>query len=94
MFYFTSATKDSKEKRWAFIDQLIPAAAIVIFQRAAVNIPIKTLIISPGLSFRKMIISLLELGPPVVDSLCRYCYFQLVDGELLNDTNATTQDQL
>ena len=41
-----------------------------------------------------MIISLLELGPPVVDSLCRYCYFQLVDGDLLNDTNATTQDQL
>ena len=41
-----------------------------------------------------MIISLLELGPPVVDSLCRYCYFHLVDGDLLNATNATTQDQL
>ena len=36
------------------------------FLRVVVNIPIQTLIISPWLLFRKMIISQLELGPPVV----------------------------
>ena len=34
-----------------------------LFLRAVINIPIKTLIISPWLFFRKMIISKLELGP-------------------------------
>ena len=37
-----------------------------LFLRAVVNIPIQTLIISPWLLFRKMIISQLELGPPVI----------------------------
>ena len=36
-----------------------------LFLRAVVNIPIQTLLISPWLLFRKMIISQLELGPPV-----------------------------
>ena len=36
------------------------------FLRVVLNIPIQTLIISPWLLFRKMIISQLELGPPVV----------------------------
>ena len=36
---------------------------IFLFLRAVINIPIKTLIISPWLFFRKMIISQLELGP-------------------------------
>ena len=36
---------------------------IFLFLRAVINIPIKTLIISPWLFFRKMIISKLELGP-------------------------------
>ena len=36
---------------------------IFLFLRAVINIPIKTLIISPWLFFRKMIISQLEVGP-------------------------------
>ena len=39
-----------------------------LFLRAVVNIPIQTLIIPPWLLLRKMIISQLELGPPVVYS--------------------------
>ena len=39
---------------------------IILFLRAAVNIPTQTLIIPPWLLLRKMIISQLELGPPVV----------------------------
>ena len=38
---------------------------IFLFLRAVVNIPIQTLIIPPWLLLRKMIISQLELGPPV-----------------------------
>ena len=38
---------------------------IFFFLRAVVNIPMQTLIISPRLLFRKMIIAQLELGPPV-----------------------------
>ena len=37
-----------------------------LFLRAVVNMPIQTLIIPPWLLLRKMIISQLELGPPVV----------------------------
>ena len=36
-----------------------------LFLSAVVNIPVETLIISPWLLFPKMIISQLELGPPV-----------------------------
>ena len=39
---------------------------IFLFLKVVVNIPIQTLIISPWLLFRKMIISQLELGLPVV----------------------------
>ena len=39
---------------------------IFLSLEAVVNIPIQTLIILPWLLFRKMIISQLELGPPVV----------------------------
>ena len=39
---------------------------IFLFLRALVNIPIQTLIISPWPLLRKMIVSRLELGPPVV----------------------------
>ena len=39
---------------------------ILLSLEAVVNIPIQTLIILPWLLFRKMIISQLELGPPVV----------------------------
>ena len=37
-----------------------------LFLRAVVNIPIQTLIILLGLLIHKMIISQLELGPPVI----------------------------
>ena len=38
----------------------------ILFLKAVENIPIQTLIISPRLLFCKMIISQLELGPPLV----------------------------
>ena len=38
---------------------------IILFLRAAVNIPVQTLVIPPWLLLRKMLISQLELGPPV-----------------------------
>ena len=49
-------------ERGIFIENL---ADFFLFLRAVVNIPIQTLIILPWLFFRKMIITQLELGPPV-----------------------------
>ena len=44
---------------------------IFLFLRAVVNIPIQILIIPPWLLLRKMIISRLELGPPVHEPNCK-----------------------
>ena len=43
---------------------------IFVFLKAVINFPIQTLIILPWLLFRKMIISQLELGPPVFTHKC------------------------
>ena len=51
------------EVRWGFFLRIW---RIILFLRAVVNIPIQTLIIPPWLLLRKMIISQLELGPPVI----------------------------
>ena len=52
------------EVRWGIF--FLRIWRIFLFLRAVVNIPIQTLIIPPWLLLRKMIISQLELGPPVV----------------------------
>ena len=53
------------EVRWGtFFENL----TYFLFLRAVVNIPIQTLIIPPWLLLRKIIISQLELGPPVVNT--------------------------
>ena len=51
------------EVRW---DIFIENLTYFLFLRAVVNIPIQTLIIPPWLLLRKMIISQLEPGPPVI----------------------------
>ena len=51
------------EVRWGIF--FLRIWRIFLFLRAVVNIPIQTLIIPPWLLLRKMIISQLELGPPV-----------------------------
>ena len=56
------------EVRWdIFIESLTYFFIFHFFLRAVVNIPIQTLIISPWPLLRKIIISQLELGPPVHD---------------------------
>ena len=50
------------ELRWGIFCENL---TYILYLRAVTNIPIQTLIISPWLSFRKMIISQLELGPPL-----------------------------
>ena len=49
--------------RWGFF--FFENLTYFLFLRAVVNMPIQTLIIPPWLLLRKMIISQLELGPPV-----------------------------
>ena len=51
--------------RFFFVENL----TYYLFLKAVVNIPIQTLIIPPWLLLRKMIISQLELGPPVEISI-------------------------
>ena len=52
------------EVRWGIF--FLRIWRIFLFLRAVVNIPIQTLIIPPWLLLRKMIISQLELRPPVI----------------------------
>ena len=56
------------EARWGIFLRIW---RIFLFFRALVNIPIQTLIIPPWPLLRKMIISQLELGPPVVERTVR-----------------------
>ena len=54
------------EVRWGFF--FFENLTYFLFLRAVVNMPIQTLIIPSWLLLRKMIISQLELGPPVVQA--------------------------
>ena len=70
MGYFQhSKRSDSKQctvkVRWGIFIENLTVFFFFLFLRAIVNIPIQTLIISPWLLFRKMIILQLELGPSV-----------------------------
>ena len=54
------------EVRWGIFSENL--TVFVLFLKVVVNIPIQTDIISPWLLLRRMIISQLELGPPVYQS--------------------------
>ena len=60
-----------------------------LFLKAVVNIPIQTLIIPPWLLLRKMIISQLELGPPVEISIFFFLEQIFTSGIILNETTKT-----
>ena len=61
--------------RWSiFIENL---TVFFLFPKTDVNIPIQTLIISTWLLFRKMIISQLEHGPPVIEGAGNHRQFMI-----------------
>ena len=74
------------EVRWGiFFENL----TYYLFLKAVVNIPIQTLIIPPWLLLRKMIISQLELGPPVEISIFFFLEQIFTSGIILNETAKT-----
>ena len=75
------------EVRWGiFFENL----TYYLFLKAVVNIPIQTLIIPPWLLLRKIIISQLELGPPVEISIFFFFLEQIfTSGIILNETAKT-----
>ena len=69
--------KRTVEVRWGIF--FVRIWLIFLFLRAVVNIPVQTLIISSWLLFRKMIISQLELGPPVERTSLFFVYAIVVN---------------
>ena len=62
---------------------------IIYYFKAVVNIPIQTLIIPLWLLLRKIIISQLELGPPVEISIFFFLEQIFTSGIILNETAKT-----